>query len=81
MTRSALKCNICNQSVTNTLKHTKGLNPLVTRLHWLHLFLKNFYKQKNMTETICKVHPIKIKDYLIDLLFPNHYLYICNSKY
>ncbi len=54
MTRSALKCRKCNQSVERTSSTTKGYRVFSTFLHFLHLFLKNFIKQKNMTETLCK---------------------------
>ena len=53
MTRLALKCGKCNQSVEKTSSATKGYRAFSTVLHFLHLFLKNFIKQKNMGETLC----------------------------
>ena len=53
MTRSALKCGKCNQSVERTPSVTKGYRVFSTFLHFLHLFLKNFIKQKIMGETLC----------------------------
>ena len=54
MTRSALNCSKCNQSVEYRCKDINSLRVFSTVLHFLHLFLKNYYKQKNMTETLYK---------------------------
>ena len=77
MTRSALKCRKCNQSVERTSSVTKGYRVFSTFLHFLHLFLKNFIKQKNMTETLCK----KKFHIPLDLCNPMYYLYINNNNY
>jgi len=68
MTRSALKCSKCNQSVENRCRCTNSLRVFSTVLHFLHLFLKNYYKQKNMTETLYK----KKFHILLDLCDPIH---------
>ena len=77
MTRSALKCRKCNQSVERTSSVTKGYRVFSTFLHFLHLFLKNFIKQKNMTETLCENKLCM----LLDLSYPLYYLYINNNNY